>query len=115
MHSCYVRVAGKVFVVERQNALDAMHSHRRDQTRVVNLHARDAMRYQNTALLFMNGKAVREEPEFFLEGFCQSICLLGREAVAIAVHRPSTGIPKLANILGRITENAIVPKNRVGG
>src|SRR5487761_25766 len=38
-----IGVADKVLVIERQNALDAMHSHRRHQARVMDLHARNAM------------------------------------------------------------------------
>src|SRR5216684_5879570 len=105
MHGFNIRVPSEVLVVERQNVLDAMHAHCRHQTRVVNLHARDAMSYQKSPPMFVNGKAVREQLEFLLEKPGPAVCVLRRKAVAIAIHGAGTGIPKFCNILGRIAEN----------
>jgi hypothetical protein len=71
------------------------------------------MRYQKLAPFFVNCKAVGEQTELFLEKLCESVCLQRREAVAIAIHRTSTGIPKFADILGGITKNAIMSKNGI--
>jgi hypothetical protein len=108
-------VPSKVSIVECENALDAMHPHCRDKTRVVDLDARDAVRYQEFPPLLVNGEAVRQQAELPFEGPCQSVCLFRREAVAIAIYWASTGVPKFADILGRIAKNAIMPKNGIGG
>lgn len=86
MDSFYIGVPRKVLVVECQDALDAMYAHCRDEARIVDLHARDAARYQNPSPFFMNTKTVREQTESFLEGLRKSVCLLRRETVAIAVN-----------------------------
>ena len=113
-HGFNIRVPSEVLVVERQNVLDAMHQHCRHQARVVNLYARDAMSYQKSAPLFVNGKAVREQTEFFLEKPRPVVCVLRRKAVAIAIHGASAGIPKFRDILRCIAENAVTPQNGIG-
>ncbi len=70
---------------------------------------------QESAPFFVNCKAVRQQTELFLEELCESVCLLRREAVAIAIRRTSTGIPKFADILGGIAEHAVMSKNGVRG
>jgi hypothetical protein len=115
MHGFDIGVADKVLVIERQNAFNPVYAHCRDKARVVNLNAGDAMRYQKFAPLFVNGKAVREQAELFLKKLCESVCLLRREAVAIAIHRARAGIPKFADILGGVTEHAIMSKNGIRG
>lgn len=40
-------------------------------------------------------------------------CFLRRVTVAIAINRTGTGIPKFTDILGGITENAVMLKNGI--
>jgi hypothetical protein len=115
VHGFNVSVPSKVPVVECENTLYAMYPHCRHEAGIVNLHARDAMGYEKLAPLFVNCKAVREQAELFLEGLCKPVCLQRREAVAIAINWASTGIPKFVDILGGVTQNAIMPKNGIRG
>ena len=115
MHSFYICVPREILVVKCQNTLDTMHARRGHKTCIVNLHTRDTVRHQNPAPLFVNCKVVREQAELFLESPCESVRLLGRQAVAIAINRASTGVPKFADILRGVTEDAIMPKNRIRG
>jgi hypothetical protein len=80
----------------------------------MNLDARDAMCHQKCAPLFVNCEAVRKQTELFLEKSCPTVRVLRRKAVAIAIHRAGTGVPKFRDILGGIAEDAVTPKNGIG-
>jgi hypothetical protein len=90
-----------------------VHAHRGYQASVVNLHTRDTVRHQKLPPFFVNREAIGEQTEFFLEKLCEPVCLLRREAVTITIYGASTGIPKFADILGGITEHAIMSKNGI--
>ena len=111
----YIGIPGKVLVVEGQSVLDTMHAHCSYEARVVNLHAGEAVRYQESPLFLVNREALGQQTEPFLESLCEPICLFRREAVAIAVNRSSPGVPKLADVLRGETENAIVAESGICG
>jgi hypothetical protein len=108
-----ISVSNKVPVIESQNALDAMHTHRSHKARIVNLDARDAMCHQECAPLFVNCEAVRKQTELFLEKSCPTVRVLRRKAVAIAIYRASTCVPKFPDILGGIAEDAVIPNDGI--
>jgi len=62
VHGLNIAIPSKVLIIEGQNTLDTVDSHGRYQTRVMNLHSRDAVSYQKFAPLFVNRKAVHEQP-----------------------------------------------------
>ena len=58
MEHLYIGIPRKVLVVEGQNVLDTMHAHCRYEACVVNLHAGDAVRYQESPPFLVNREAV---------------------------------------------------------
>jgi hypothetical protein len=70
-----------------------------NQSRVVNLHTRNAMCYQHPTPLFVKSEAVGEESKPLFEKSGGVVCVLRGKAIAIAINRAGTGIPKLCNIL----------------
>lgn len=62
-----VCVSRKIPVVERQDTLQSVHPHRRNQARVVNLHPRNAVSDQEFAPLFVNGQAVGKQAKSILK------------------------------------------------
>jgi hypothetical protein len=56
-----VQVTGKVFFVERQNALDSVHLHSSNQPRVVNPDTGNVLRYQELPPFLMDGQTVRQK------------------------------------------------------
>lgn len=56
-------VAAKVCDVDGENACHAVNLHRRDESRVMNLHARDAMHKHKSFPLLIDSGAVRQSAE----------------------------------------------------
>jgi hypothetical protein len=60
-------VTCEVFFVESQNPFHGVHSHGRDQSRVVNLDAGDMVRDQEFSPFLMNGQSVGQEAQLLLK------------------------------------------------
>ena len=60
MNGLNVRITSKIPVIESQNSLDAMHSHRSGQSSVVNLNARHAMPHKQFPPLLVDQQTVWE-------------------------------------------------------
>ena len=95
--------AGEILCIECENTSDSMHMHRRDKTRIVHLHVKDAIVDQQARPLLMNGGAVREQTKrgFHITG-AHIGCSRG-EAISVPILRTCGYIPKFAKILGGIT------------
>src|SRR5260370_41334526 len=99
MNGLDVWVTSKIPVIKGQNSLDAMHSHRCGQPRIVNLNARHAILDKEAAPLCVDRQAVGEQPELFFEEFCSSVGILRGKTIAVAVERAGTCVPEFADIL----------------
>src|SRR5580704_6253657 len=71
------------------------------------------MRYQQPAPLFVNGEAVGKQTKLLFEESSCAVRIFRRKAIAVAIDGASTGIPKFCNVLRRVAENCITPKEGV--
>src|SRR5215471_3921702 len=115
MNGFDVRVPCEVSVVEGQNLLDGMHSHRGNQTCVVDLDSGNVMRHQQLAPFLMNRQTVGQELHSLLEIANTNGCVLRCEAISVSIKGTRTGIPELRDVLRGIAEDGAALQNRING
>jgi len=89
-------VAREVTPIECEQMSDLMDVHRRDQPRIMNLHAGDRMGDNQNSPFPMHGFAVLQENKVSFHQPRSTVHLGDRKSVAIPVGRASTGIPELS-------------------
>jgi hypothetical protein len=65
----------------------------------MDLHARNVVRDEELPPFLVDGDAIGEQMEFFLEIPCQPVRLLRRKAIAITMKRAGAGIPEFSDVL----------------
>jgi hypothetical protein len=113
MNGLYITITSKVFVIKCQNSRDVLYSHRRNQSRIVNLHAGDIVRDQQPAPFLVNSQAIGKQMKLVLEKPRPAVGLLRRKPVAVAFEWTGAGVPEFRDVLSGITERRSLLKDRI--
>lgn len=99
MNGFDIGVTRKIFSVERQDVFDPVHMHCGNQSRVVEpaRPKRHVLPTSDATLREERGRRGGVEASLRKSGGV--VCVLRGKAIAIAINRAGTGIPKLCNIL----------------
>lgn len=73
------------------------------------------MCYQHSTPLIVNRQTIRQKSQSIFKIPGPAVRLAGGKAIAIAVHRASTRIPELANILRGVAQDGVCKKHRFNG
>src|ERR1700675_2858573 len=111
MNDLDVRITSKVPIIESQNPLNAVYSHRGGQPCIMDLNARHAIRDKEFPPLFMRRQAVGKQSELFFKEFRAPVCFLRGKSVAVAVERAGTRVPEFTDILRGVAKLAVASKN----
>ena len=107
MNGLDVCIASKVPIIESQNPLNAVYSHRGGQPCIVDLNARHATHDKEFSPLFMYRQGVGKQSELFFKEFRAPVCFLRGKSVAVAVERAGTRVPEFTDILRGIAKLAV--------
>jgi len=113
MNSLDTRIASEVTVVESKNSLDAVDTHCRRQSRVVDPHARNVVAHQQGTPFLVDCQAVRQKLQLILKGSGPAVGFPRGKREPILIQGSSTGIPEFRNVLRRVAKHTAVRKNGV--
>jgi|SRR5580698_4369763 hypothetical protein len=113
MNGFDVGISGKVVLVECENMSDAVHPHSSDQSRVVDLNARDIVGHEQLAPLMVDRRTIGKQTQIFFKKLRASISLGRSQPLSVAIKRAGAGIPEFCNVLGRIAECSATLQNGI--
>ncbi len=113
MDCANVVVSREIPLIEGQNTPNAMNSHRRHQSSVVDLHAGNRVLDHDCPPRPVHCRVVRQQLQTTLDGCGALVRLAGVETEPVAVDRPRTGIPELAKILRGVAKHNAMLKQTI--